>query len=46
VDSGQESIFQKWVRAPIIMGASPHNWVRALIKWVHAPMMMGAHSLG
>ncbi len=23
--SGQESIFQKWVRAPIIMGARPHK---------------------
>ncbi len=30
--SGQESIFQEWVRALMMMGAHSLGWGRALIK--------------
>ena len=37
----QGSIFQEWVRAPMMMGAHSLGWGRALIKWGRALLEKG-----
>ena len=37
----QESTLQEWVRAPMMMGAHPQGWGRALIKWGRALLEKG-----